>query len=228
MQTFTQKIAGAFRQMRNEGFLRFIKSKVYDYGIRAQLKKMGVGFYTSMDGHVEHSINNDAHENHPSSFYSIKEGLAVIPFEHGAISMTDIGCGNGPALQYGILLRFKKVCGIDLDKNAVAAAIENCNKLKQFGYTTSFAVEQGDATKYAIPDDVNIIYLFNPFGGTTMQAVAENIFAHATKQQRTIYVLYCMPAFQQYFEKVSQCKKLYTRYNTDNSHAQISVFEVKP
>lgn len=213
--------------VKNAGIKGFVITKIYDHYIGLKLKAAGVAHYTSA-APVAASTLQDAHENQPSYFYSLKLGLKAVPLPCNQISLLDIGCGNGKVLNYGMLQHFKAVTGIELEPLALEKAMANCNKLQQKGYSTPFEIKNADAVHYTIPEGVNVIYMFNPFGVQTMQKVAANIIDHAKKMGSTIYVVYCMPSFQHIFEELPGCQKVYAMYNKDKTQKELSVFKIVP
>tara|TARA_B100000902_G_C27294007_1_gene908853 strand:- start:720 stop:1421 length:702 start_codon:yes stop_codon:yes gene_type:complete len=75
-------------------------------------------------------------------------------------SFLDIGSGNGYNLLYvNKKYKFKNLYGVEINKRTYESAnynfsLINSNKIKNYNQ---------DVTKFNIPNDVNYIYLFNPF-----------------------------------------------------------------
>ena len=231
MIALQKKYFHLYSQIQNMGFTTFIVSKLYDHFIRLRLKLKGVTYNVSTPQNepaIVASAGKDAHENQPSSFYILKEGLKCLPLTYKEIVLLDIGCGNGMVLNFGMLLKFKQVNGIDLNKTALEKATLNCSKIYQAVNQTEYNVQYADAVEYNIPDAVNVIYLFNPFGSVTMEKVAANIFNHANKTGKIIYVIYCMPSFKYIFEANAACKKIYETYNKNKTQVELTVFKIEP
>lgn len=224
-----QKIKNLSEHIRNTGFREFASTKLYDYFIRIQLMRAGVNF-SKTTGQLSQSTavsaNNDAHENQASSFFTLKKGIAALPLATPEISLLDIGCGSGRVMNYCMLQKVKAVAGIDLDDDALQIAAANCKLLFDKGCKTPYEVEKADATVYSIPASVNTVYLFNPFGRQTMQATVENITGHAKKIKRTVFVIYCMPAFKDIFESNAVCTKIFEEFNKDKTRAELTVFKI--
>lgn len=215
--------------IHNTGFTVFVSTKLYDYFIRLKLLKAGINFSKTKAQQAQAtaaSLNNDAHENHASSFYILKKGLEVLPLSLKEISLLDIGCGSGRVMNYCMLHKVKSVAGIDLDTDALQIADANCKLLFAKGYRTAYSVVGADATTYIIPAAINVIYLFNPFGRQTMQSVAENIVRHAAKTGTPLFVIYTMPAFKGIFEHNNACIKVHELFNKDKSRSELVVFKV--
>ena len=231
MSALQKKYFHIYSHIKNVGISSFVVSKLYDHYIRLRLKLKGVT-YNASTAHNEPAIvasaGKDAHENQPSSFYTLKEGFKCLPLNYKEIVLLDIGCGNGMVLNFGMLLKFKQVNGIDLNKTALEKASLNCSKIYQTVNETEYKTEYADAVEYNIPAGVNVIYLFNPFGSVTMEKVAINIFNYVNKTAKAIYVIYCMPSFKYIFEANAACKKIYETYNKNKTQVELTVFKIEP
>lgn len=230
-----QKLINKFRHLaahaKNKGLANFISAKIYDSSIKLRLRMAGVNFSKTKAQQAAAtavSLNNDAHENQSSSYYDLKKSFTFLPFGISEINLLDIGCGSGRVLNYCMLSNVKTVTGIDLDEEALQLAEQNCAVLKQKSSTTAYIVERADATLFAIPPQVNTIYMFNPFGSQTMQAALQNILNHVAASNRPLYLIYCMPSFKNIFEANTHCRKVYEEYNKDKSRCELCIFEIAP
>ena len=110
--------------------------------------------------------------------------------------LLDIGCGNGyMLLLLNKILKFKKLYGVEIDKNIYKTckrniAISKCSNIK---------IYNKNAIDFNIPKDVTVIYLFNPFDKL-------NIFC--TNKNEVSY----------YIHVINNIKK---SYNTNNRKIQI-------
>lgn len=175
---------------------------------------------------IANSINNDAHLNWPSSYYELKQGLGALPISVNQINLLDYGCGNGNVLLYGMFKNMAGVTGIDLDKKALHTARKNCSVMAAKGFKTTFTVIEADAAGFQIPEEVNVIYLFNPFGEQTTNAVAANIFSHVKAFNKVLYVIYFLPSYRTVFDNNSLCTILYERTNRVGHNAEMTVYRV--
>lgn len=191
---------------------------------------MGVSF--TEDPEVQsNTLNNaefkDVHANQPSSFYMLKKAFSHINIKPENISLLDIGCGSGRVLSYAMLLNFKKVFGIDLDESGIEKAVSNCTQMQKNGYTTIFNIQNADATRYDIPEGINVIYMFNPFGEQTMKTVLENIIAYCKHLDKSVYLVYCNPVYINLFEEKKECEKLYECF-FKNKNREMVIYNIKP
>jgi predicted RNA methylase len=207
-----QKIKNVLYHINQEGIAKVTITKAYDYVIRLRLVAMGFDFSKTAGEKVRKihdSINGDAHENMPSSYYDIKQVLKHVPLPLHEISMLDIGCGSGRVLAFGMLTKLKAIHGVDLEDDAIKIANANCKLLFDKGYKVPYTATTADATIFDIPEGVNVLYVFNPFGATTMKATIENIIRYAEKSNEPLYILYRLAAFRELFDNHPKFTRLY-------------------
>lgn len=189
----------------------------------------GIRFYKPAEDDLQEDAVtqfDDAVRTLPSSFYLVKEGLQAVSIPTHEICLYDIGCGSGWVLNYGMLRGFKQVAGIERDIVVMKNATHNCNILKNKGYATTFKIECGDASTTSVPEGTNVIYLFNPFGAETMEKVSAIIINYAMQLSSDLYIIYCLPSYQYFFENEKICKKIYESYNKNKTQAELSVFKL--
>lgn len=228
------KLMNKYRNIRNhiqyKGLAFFLATKLYDRYYQIKFKQKGIthGFgKNELDETIAHSAHKDAHENQPSSFYALREGFRQTKLACVDIALIDIGCGDGRVMNYGMQLNFKKVIGIDLNRTALQKAECNCIKMKQSGSKTQFHVEYADAVYFNIPADVNLVYLFNPFGKKTMKEFAHNLISHIQRLGHDIYIVYCIPSFKEVFEAYPGSTKIFESLNNEGSHVYMSIFRMR-
>lgn len=84
-------------------------------------------------------------------------------------AILDIGCGKGAAL-YKFSKYFNNIYGVEFDKEIYNICCENMNKLNIKANITNC-----DIKDYDIPDNINYIFMFNPFSGKTMENTISKI-----------------------------------------------------
>lgn len=231
LQKIKDKLRHLAAHAKNKGLANFVAAKVYDTFIKMRLRRAGINFSKTKAQEIAAtavSVNKDAHENQASSYYDIKKSFALLPFAISEINLLDIGCGSGRVLNYAMLCNVNAVTGIDLDEEALRLAAQNCEAVKKKGSTTLFTVTRADATLFDISQQVNTVYMFNPFGSQTMQAVLQKILVHVNATNRPLYLIYCMPAYKTVFEASTQCRKLYEEFNKAATISELCVFEILP
>jgi Methyltransferase domain len=115
--------------------------------------------------------------------------LGVRPPE---FTMVDLGCGKGRAILMGAELGFHEVIGVEFQPELARCAAENLRHYRG-RRRGAVSVHRGDAADFPIPPGPLVIFLYNPFRGPVMEAVAENIRHSFAEHPRNIYVLYGYP-----------------------------------
>ncbi len=212
----------------HKGYRRALLDNLYEFIYKRRFRKIGVHHpdnITTLSDTNQRSVNKDAHANQPSSFYCLRKAFSKINIDHKNICMLDIGCGSGRVLSYGMLLSFKRVSGIDLDQEALTIAANNCKQMQQSGYTTMYEVQAADATVFNIPECVNVVYMFNPFGEKTMEQTLANLINHCKTLGHKIYVVYSNPVYLHIFEKSKEAKKIFESFFKDGSR-DVAIFQM--
>lgn len=103
-------------------------------------------------------------------------------------TLLDYGCGKGRVMVVAAFSNFKKIIGIEYS-SMVAEAQNNLKKMKH-RKTKDIEIMEKDARHYIIPPDVNLIYFYNPFIGSVLQTVIDNIQLSCTNHPRKIKIIY--------------------------------------
>ena len=128
----------------------------------------------------------------PASYDLLEEVFTkqnIQSFHH----FVDIGCGKGRSMCVAAAFGAKKVTGIDLSKEFCEAAKKNLESTKQKHPYLEYKIYNNDAFYFDIDDDVDCIFLFNPFDDTIMSGVLENIEVSLENNPRKITVIYVNP-----------------------------------
>jgi SAM-dependent methyltransferase len=111
----------------------------------------------------------------------------------------DIGCGKGRALCIAAQHDFTSVTGVDFSKTLCLQAERNLAITRQKIPGLDFKVINNDAFYFIIPNDVDCIFLFNPFDEVIMSGVIENILTSLLKSPRNMYIIYINPIHKDIF-----------------------------
>jgi SAM-dependent methyltransferase len=131
----------------------------------------------------------DGHANIGSDILPFYHGLRKAKVKPNTSVFLDYGCGTGKIITLAAILNFKKTIGIDLDEEGLAIAKRNADRIKG----AMVELYKIDAANYTVPDDVNVIYFFNPFGKATMQQVILKIKESYQRLPRKITIVYQHP-----------------------------------
>jgi SAM-dependent methyltransferase len=111
----------------------------------------------------------------------------------------DIGCGKGRALCVAAHYGCKKVTGIDFSKELCVAAEQNLTQTKKQIPNLNYKIYNNDAFYFDIPNDVDCIFLFNPFNDVILSGVVENISISLEEAPRKLTVVYVNPLHKEFF-----------------------------
>ena len=105
----------------------------------------------------------------------------------------DIGCGKGRAMCVAASFGVKKISGVELSTELFRDAKSNMAICKEKYPSFNFNIYNNDAFYFDIDDDVDCIFMFNPFDETIMNAVMENIETSLNLNPRAITIVYINP-----------------------------------
>lgn len=105
--------------------------------------------------------------------------------------LLDIGCGAGRVACFGARTRMKRVIGIELAPAFARLARQNAGSVR--GRRAELVIAEADATQFAVPDDVTIVFFFNPFQGEVMRAAIKLILESVDREPRRVRFVYGNP-----------------------------------
>lgn len=146
----------------------------------------------------------------PVSYYLMQETFEQLPAT-ARNHFLDIGCGKGRALCIAAHAGFKQVTGLDFSRVLCDIAKENLTITKQAVTAFKFKVINNDAFYFEIPDDVDCIFLFNPFDEIIMSAVVNNITKSLQKNSRQLHIIYANPLHKEQFLKAGFTEIWYSK-----------------
>ena len=178
----------------------FLKS-LQDNGIIPTLRKIGQRISYKVKG-IDFSTQNiydltriGEHQAHGTALVSTSidfltqllkdlESSIEKPLEKNVF--VDYGSGKGAAIIHAKQLGFTKTIGVEFAKELHEQAVKNIEVLKLENIESLYA----DATSYELPNDISVIYFFNPFDEIVMQKVIANIMAQKSSFTNDVYVIY--------------------------------------
>ena len=134
-------------------------------------------------------------ENRDAVGYSALEyeyllwALPAIPFAPDHVVFVDYGAGKGRALAAAAIQPFRKVIGVEISGELVEIARDNLARLKR-RRAGQVEIHHADAAAFAVPDDANVFFFFNPFGGATLERVVERIRQSWMSHPRELFFVY--------------------------------------
>ena len=112
----------------------------------------------------------------------------------GEYSYIDLGSGKGRSLFVAAELPFQQVIGVERSHLLHQQAAKNILRFRgrKGGSSEVLSLEQ-DALDFVFPSGRIVLYMFNPFGRTTMQQVLERLQASLQTQPRHVVVILLWP-----------------------------------
>lgn len=126
------------------------------------------------------------HPYEAARYRTIRRALALVPASLRRGGFVDLGCGRGRALALASRLPFSRLLGVELDPDLVADA-------RRLNPDPRVEVVQADATTWTLPDDVGVVYLFNPFGPAGLFSLAREVRASRARRPRPLLVVLANP-----------------------------------
>lgn len=134
------------------------------------------------------------------SLYRTFRGLRVTNSD----VLLDVGCGSGRVALVAAMFPFRRVIGIDLDAHQIQCAQHNL-RMCRVSSLAAVEFEHADALKYEIPDDVTVVYMYNPFGGSTFARFFERLAASLDRAPRRLRLVYANPVEHAFLAGTDRC-----------------------
>jgi SAM-dependent methyltransferase len=128
----------------------------------------------------------------PSGWRSLPSALRHIPISDDDVFL-DLGSGKGRVVLQAAERPFKRVIGVELSPELTAVAQENLHAVRAKLRCQDVELIVADITTYRIPDDVTIVYAYNPVRGQLFNAAMNALIASYDRNPRPMHLLYRYP-----------------------------------
>src|SRR5579875_442833 len=105
----------------------------------------------------------------------------------------DVGAGKGRVLLQALRYPFKRVIGVELSPQLAAIALGNLARCSDPVMAGAHEVITADATRFPIPDEVTVIYMFNPLRGAAFRELLARIGESVERRPRPLRLIYNTP-----------------------------------
>lgn len=129
----------------------------------------------------------------PVNFYTVHQLFAHLNEADKKTAFLDVGCGMGRVLAVAAAFGFEKIYGVDLSPTMVADAEAQTALQQPHHPNIVFAIEEANAAHYNVPNDVGVIFLFNPFDHTVMEPFVARLKNQLISKPRPLKILYANP-----------------------------------
>ena len=151
-------------------------------------RKFGVATTGFMDARALGIENPDSMDHSPLGYDYVFWALRTIPFPAREVVFLDYGSGKGRVLVAAASLPFRKVVGVEISASLAATARDNLAHMRH-RRAREVAVYESDAAEFPLPDDVNVLLIFNPFVGQTLTDVVARIEASLNARPRDLFII---------------------------------------
>lgn len=129
----------------------------------------------------------------PDRFAKLVSALPVAP---ASLAFVDLGCGKGKALVLAAEAGFERCVGVELSPDLAVVARKNLAVRAIAG-----EVVETDAAGFVFPDGPLLVFLFNPFGESTLAMVLETLRGSLVADARPVFIGYVNAVHRSMFEE---------------------------
>ena len=130
----------------------------------------------------------------PTDYRTFPKMLDALEVRPGEDVFLDFGSGLGRALILAARRPFRKIYGVDIAPQLNEIARQNVRNALPRLKCRDIEIITANARTFAIPDEVTVIYFFNPFCGEVLADVLENIRALLRRSPRVLRIVCKIPA----------------------------------
>jgi SAM-dependent methyltransferase len=160
----------------------------------------------------------------PIDYGTFQSALQRVPIDPRQSVFLDYGCGKGRALLLAARLPFRRVLGVEISPELCDQACANVRRARRFLVCPDVQVVRADATEYIPPDDVSVVFLYNPFDEQVVRLVLDRLNESLSRRPRPLHIVYALPNSRP--DVLSECPWLTAEcLTTDNpSWERLSVY----
>jgi len=105
----------------------------------------------------------------------------------------DLGSGKGKTLLIAGRLPYRRVIGVEIDAELSQCARRNIKQAQPRLRAQEVACVTAGVPDWPIPDEVSVVFMFNPFIGQTFRTAVGQIFESYDRRPRTLHIIYRYP-----------------------------------
>jgi SAM-dependent methyltransferase len=110
----------------------------------------------------------------------------------------DVGCGKGRVACVAATYPFGRVLGLELSPELSTIAQRNVARNQSKFTCHAIEIITADARQSPIPDEVNLVYLNNPFVGDIFTAFIDGVCASLVRRPRLLLLIYHNPVMHEH------------------------------
>lgn len=184
---------------------------------------------TSPVEYFDGDLSEDYKHYAPSSWPMLPRALRKVDITPDDVFL-EMGSGMGRVVyQAAKGWPFRRVIGVDLEERWNEIARHNIEANTDRLRCKDVEIITADATTWAVPDDVTIVYLYNPFEGPIFEAFMDRLLESMDRRPRHLTLIYAKPLSAELvdrtgrFERVHYLRGLRPRH----IHRHIAIWRAK-
>jgi SAM-dependent methyltransferase len=138
----------------------------------------------------------DRENYHPTPWLALKRVLRQDEVTDQDVFI-DFGCGKGRILYQAAMYPFRRVIGVEISPDLAQIARDNIQRSLPKLRCRDVEVVTADVVNYEVPDDVTLVYFFDPFHGEVFAALLDRIIASLRRRPRELTIIYLDPFEEQ-------------------------------
>ena len=163
-----------------------IRESMYEWSLGIESAKPVVGLSTGDDSELE--------DYFPTDYQLFLRAIRRLTINSASDVFLDIGCGKGRLLVMAAQQPFRQVIGVEYSEKLCADARRQLSRLQPHE-RNRVEVIQADAAVFRVPDEVTVIFMFNPFTGRVLEQSLERIRESLMRSPRVVSLYYLQPAY---------------------------------
>lgn len=191
--SLTTQLAEAIDLLKRRGFRKTLHYLVHVPYERYWRWRLGIRTMRHVPLSEVGIENPHCHCHSLTHYYDFKKairGLNICPDKDVFI---DYGSGMGAAVVMAATFPFRAVIGVEVSPEFSAVAKSRVERNREKLRCKDIQLVVVDAVSYTLPEEVTVVYFYNPFRGNILAKVFENIRASLARTPRKLTVVFKNP-----------------------------------
>lgn len=185
------KVSNVFKRVKEYGLWHCLRRLWMGSCDRWQEWRLGITTSGIVDWR-ELGLGEECESYEPIDYSSFASVLRHIPIRPDDVFL-DYGCGMGRAIILAGRRPCRRVIGVELSPKLCDIAKTNLQIVQRRLACGTVLVINADATNFAVPEDVSVVWLFNPFFGDVLNKVVARICDSLQAAPRPITIIHVFP-----------------------------------
>jgi len=137
--------------------------------------------------------DNACHDYLATSYVRFRQLMKHVEIHADEDVFLDFGSGLGRAVILAATYPFTRVIGVELVTDLHLKAQENIRRALRRLRCRDIELYNADARTFSIPEDVTVIYMWNPFSGEVLRQVCANVHQSIIEAPRRVTIVHLSP-----------------------------------